>query len=364
MTKITAKNARNFRDSFLKDLREESEAAAAAANGGAADDIPEGQDEKGSTDALAGAGDEGTTPEAGQGGEPGAAPPASPMDDGSATPSGNQPDGTKPADEYAALSREELVTRLKNTEKQRASIQRIITPTQEQNARMRERIKDLESEVKALKEASANAKPSTEKDPGPDLSAVGEVFPELVPILENLMKRKGDPGTDTEVQAIREELRKRDEMQEQDRRARIVGQIESAHPDARAIVASEGFLEWIDSHGDYAAVLRDQLENPWNYDPKATIELFNGYKREALASPASPSPAAPAAPAAAQAAPLPKTPTDVVPPSRPAPPVAPRAGGAAQKLNERQREDLLKELRSTRTKDSRKQEIKKLLLAG
>lgn len=357
--KITAKNARDFRDSFLKDLREESDASAAAANGEEADDTRQDPDAGESTDAVAGAGEGEGSPE-GQDGDPGAKPPASTKDDGSATKSDAQPDGSKPADEYASLSREELVTRLKNTEKQRASIQRIITPTQEQNARMRERIKALETENEALKKASANAKPSSEGNPGPDLTAVGEVFPELVPILENLMQRKGDPGSEQEIQAIREELRQRDERSEQDRRARIVSQIETAHPDARAIVQSEGFLEWIDSHGAHAAVLRDQLENPWNYDPQATIDLFEGFKREALNRPAS----APLPPAPAAQAPAPKAPSDVVPPSRPAPPVAPRANGSRPKLSDSQREALLKELRSSRTKDSRKQEIKSLLLAG
>lgn len=361
MTKITAKNAREIRDSFLKDLRDESDNPAGEANAEGATDIaasPEGGE---STAALAGGGEGGETPSPGETGDPGAQTPASTQSDGSATPSGAQDPGSTPADPYASLSREELVTRLKNTEKQRASIQRIITPTQEQNARLREQVAALGKEVEALKKAGANATPPAGNEAGPNLDSVKEVFPELVPILEELMKRGGGSGSDKEIESIREELKARDEKDEAVRRARIVGQIEDAHPDARAIVASDGFLEWIDSHGAHAAVLRDQLENPWNYPPQATIDLFEGYKSEVLRI----EPGQTAAPSPAPPPPAPpKVPTDVVPPSRPAPPVAPRASGAKAKLSDKERETLLRELRSGRVKDSRKQEIKSLLLAG
>jgi hypothetical protein len=192
------------------------------------------------------------------------------------------------------------------------ALQSVITPTQQENARLKERIAQLEAKQGKPEDA---AKAIEEK-----MAIVRDTLPEGAEVIADLQDQ---------IRQLRAQQTQRETATTETARTSAMGLISDAHPDAIQIAKNNDFWNFVDSHGQRAAEsMRAVLANPGNYEGGAdlVIDLFHAYKgTRRTASPAPRPQGSPGRPAAVQ------RPTDVAPAVRGATAVPVVADGSDQK---------------------------------
>lgn len=228
----------------------------------------------------------------------------------------------------------------KEIERRFKAIQSAITPTQQENARLRKELDDLRAKVTSLT-------PAEQTDMKLALEKAREVLPEAVAPIEMAMSR---------VEQLEQAAKDREEAEAKRTVDSAMARIFEVHPDADKIAKTdEGFWKHVDSFEE-SATYRLILEQPWNYKNGTEIvnDLFSTYK-EAIAAPKPPSSNVPRPDVAP---PVRGVPSSAEAPAPSAPESAPMTDKTIQRLDRKirsaSREDLL-EIRAGIVKMAREQ---------
>jgi len=283
-----------------------------------------------------------------------------------------EPESAKADDMSARLAEkdaeiERLKRELAKVERQFKAIQSAITPTQQENARLRKEL----AELKARESSSAAQQVSGQPGRKPNWEDIERVFPEgaaelkyayeqnqaLLKRLEELERRLGGGAE----QPPKPQL----SQAEEDVRAMAVEFVLRAHPDAREISKDPGFIEWVNSHGEAAREMWALLAEPWMTPtaPAVVAEYFAAYKRDKAAQPVS-SQNQPAQQAQPQRQQKPTRPPDIAPDVRSQTHVGREPNSdnqGARLLSDAEWEALNRELRKNTTPLQRKIEIRNLM---
>lgn len=158
------------------------------------------------------------------------------------------------------------------------AIQKAITPTQQENSRLKKRVSELEARLGEV-EGDPEAQRTALKD---KLLALKENLPEGAEVIEHTLSR---------LDRIESQNTSREQETLQVQKDVTMGEIYRQVPDAAAIGNNPEFWSWIDTHAPEAvASMKDILAKPWTYEGGAeeVVSIFNAFK--AMKAPKPPAP--------------------------------------------------------------------------
>lgn len=256
-TQITTRNARELRDSLRNELLHPIKASREAEGQGSAEEHVSDQEvdryvEDEATDQVQ---------TVGEGTEAGEDHHQETIADGT-----QEQNAEKNSPQSELLSRiSELESKLAKAERQFKAIQSAVTPTQQENARLRK-------EVSILREQLASKAPkSSPEDRARQLEELRNILPEGAPLIEELLAK---------TKQHEDEIERSARVDYETRKETAMTSIFRAHSDAQEIAKNPAFWQWVESHGPASEFMKATLERPWDYDYNDVIRYFNEFKEE------------------------------------------------------------------------------------